>query len=170
MSDWPSTLGQMPFPIWYPKINHHTCPIEGRELVENSAWMPKDALGRDPGFKIPYLSPLPQEVAIPFYRCVNRGLLETRESPNIPDILRTLANRGCWPVHSAVPWFSTHSDGSPYSYLLPEEVCQITWKKEEIKTVNILGQKVPSASFNLGLEPTNHWGNYLILRNGIDWA
>lgn len=86
--------GKWPFQFDTLKLTITPAPFEDRELVENSAWMPKDALGRDPVFKVPYLSPLPQEVAIPFYRCVNRGLLETRESPNIPGILWTLVNRG----------------------------------------------------------------------------
>lgn len=126
----------------------------------------KDALGRDPGFKIPYLSTLPQELAI-LQMCKQRLTGDKRVTKHTRHTEDT-CKWGCWPVCSAVPWFSTHSNGSFYSYLLPEEVCQITLKKEEIKTVDILGQKVPSALFSLGLEPTNHGGNYLILRNGID--
>lgn len=82
------------WPNLAPNINHHICPTEDKGLDENSAWMLKDGLGRDPGFKISYLSPLPWEVAIPFYRCVNRGSMGARESSNILDILWTLGNGG----------------------------------------------------------------------------
>lgn len=44
-------------PIWYlTLLNRHTCPTEDRKLDTHSAWMLKDALGRDPGLTLPHLS------------------------------------------------------------------------------------------------------------------
>lgn len=81
-------------PIWHLTLTTTFALLRTKNLMKTQLGCSKMVLAETQVFKIPCLSPLPWEVAIPFYRCVNRGSMGARESSNIPDILWTLGNGG----------------------------------------------------------------------------